>query len=99
MAGYETQVRFTGCIISELYFKFCIKKKSIRYRVKTQNLVTSSIDGTIEVRTKQIYNNMSKAMHEFNKALFNPLHKSFYNETDMQILKECRTIPPVGEIN
>ena len=92
-------MRFTGCIVSDLYFKFYIKKKSIRYRIKTQNLVTSSVDGTITVRTEQIYNNMSKAMYEFNKALFNPLQKSYYNETDIQILKECRTIPPVGEIN
>ena len=99
MAGYEPQVRFTGCIVSELYFKFYIKKKSIRYRIKTQNLVTSSLDETITVRTEQIYNKMSKAMHEFNKALFNPLHKSYYNEIDIQILKECRTIPQVGEIN
>ena len=99
MAGYEPQVRFTGCIVSELCFKFYIKKKSIRYRIKTQNLVTSSLDGTITVRTEQIYNKMSKAMHEFNKALFNPLHKSYYNEIDIQILKECRTIPQVGELN
>ena len=99
MAGYEPQVRFTGCIVSDLFFKFYIKKKSIRYRIKTQNLVTSSVDGTITVRTEQIYNKMSKAMYEFNKALFNPLHKSYYNETDIQLLKECRTIPPVGEIN
>ena len=42
---------------------------------------------------------MSKAMYEFNKALFNPLHKSYYNEIDMQIFKECRTISPAGEIN
>ena len=73
--------------------------KSMRYRIKTQNLVTSPVDGTITVRTEQIYNNVSKAMYEFNKALFNPLHKSYYNETDIQILKECRTIPPVGETN
>ena len=97
MAGYEPQVKFSGCIISELYSKFYIKKKSIKYRVKTQNLITSSIDGTIEVRTEQIYNNMSKAMYEFNKALFNPIHKSYYNEIDMQIFKECRTISPAGE--
>ena len=99
MAGYEPQVRFTGCIVSDLYFKFYIKKKSIRYRIKTQNLVTSSVDGTITVRTERIYNKMSKAMYEFNKALFNPLHKSYYNETDIQILKECRTLPPVGELS
>ena len=99
MAGYEPQVTFTGCIISDVYFKFYIIKKSIRCRIKTQNLVTSSVDGTIPVRTGQIYNNMSKAMYVFNKALFNPLHKSYYNETDIQILKECRTIPPVGELH
>ena len=61
--------------------------------------MTGSIDGTVEVRTEQTYNNMSKATYEFNKALFNPLHKSYYNETDIQILTECRTIPPVGELN
>ena len=99
MAGYEPQVRFTGCIVSDLYFKFYIKKKSIRYRIKTQNLVTSSLDGTITVRTEQIYNKMSNAMHEFNKALFNPLHKSYCNEIDIQTLKECRTISQVGELN
>ena len=99
MAGYEPQVRFTGCIVSDLYFNFYIKQKSIRYRIKTQNLLTSSVYGTITVRTEQIYNKMSKAMYEFSKAVFNPLHKSHYNERDKQILKECRTIPPVGVLN
>ena len=99
MAGYEPQVRFSGGIVSDLYFKFYIKKKSIRYRMKIKNLVTGSIDRTIEVKPEQIYNNMSKATYEFNKALFNSLHKSYYNETDIQILKECRTIPPVGELD
>ena len=31
--------------------------------------------------------------------MFNPLHKSYFNETDVQIRKECRTLPPVGELN
>ena len=75
-AGYDPQVQFTGCIISDVYLNFKINKKNIRHRIKTQNLVTGSIDGTIEVKTEQIYNNMSKATHEFNKALFSPLHKS-----------------------
>ena len=34
MAGYEPQVQFSGCIVSDLYFKLYIKKKSIRYRIK-----------------------------------------------------------------
>ena len=42
---------------------------------------------------------MSTAMFHFNKALINPLHKSYYNEIDMQIFKECRTIAPTGCLN
>ena len=98
-AGYEPQVKFSGCIVSELNFRFYINKRLIKYKVKTQNLVTNSIDGSTCVRTENIYNKMSKAMYDFNKALFNPLHKSYYNEIDMQIFKECKTINPSGEIN
>ena len=98
-AGYEPQVKFNACIVSELNFRFYINKRLIKYTVKTQNLVTNSIDGSVCVRTENIYNRMSKAMYDFNKALFNPLHKSYYNEVDVQIFKECKTITPAGEIN
>ena len=97
-AGYEPQVRFSAGCVSELNFKFKIKinsksHKEIKYKVKTQNLVNNSIDGSICVRTEQIYNKMSKAMFNFNTALFKPTHKSYYNEIDVEIFKECRTIP------
>ena len=39
---------------------------------------------------------MNKAMFNFNKSLFNPLHKSFYNDIDVAILNEARTIVPSG---
>ena len=42
------------------------------------------------------YNNMSKAMFNFNKSLFNLSHKSFYNDIDLQILDEARTVVPSG---
>ena len=45
-AGYEPQVKFSAGIVSELNFKFRIKKNVIKYKVKTQNLVNNSIDGT-----------------------------------------------------
>ena len=80
-------------------FRFYINKRLIKYKVKTQNLVTNSIGGSICVRTENIYNRMSKAMYDFNKASFNPLHKSYYKEVDIEIFKECKTINPVGEIN
>ena len=98
-AGYEPQVRFSAGFVSELNFKFKIKDKVIKYKVKTQNLVNNSIDGSICVRTERTYNKMSKAMFNFNTALFKATHKSYYNEVDVEIFKECRTIPPTGEIN
>ena len=39
---------------------------------------------------------MNEAMFKFNKSLFNPLHKSFYNHIDIAILDETRTIAPLG---
>ena len=42
---------------------------------------------------------MSKVMYDFIKVLFNPLYKSYYNEIDMQVFRECKIINPVGEIN
>ena len=38
-------------------------------------------------------------MFNFNTVLFKPTHKSYYNEVDVEIFKECGTIPPTGEIN
>ena len=98
-AGYEPQARFSARFVSELNFKFEIKDKLIKYKVKTQNLVDNSIDSSICVRTEQIYNKMSKVMFNFNTARFKPRQKSYYNEVDVEIIKECRTIPPTGEIN
>ena len=98
-AGYEPQVRFSAGLISELNFKLKIKDKLIKYKVKTQNLVNNSIDGSICVRTEQIYNKMSEAMFILNTAHFKPTHKSYYNEVDVEIFKECRTISPTGDIN
>ena len=39
---------------------------------------------------------MNDAMFHFNKSLFNPLHKSFYNKVDLEIYHEAKTIPPAG---
>ena len=95
-AGYEPQDRFSAGCVFELNFKFKTKDTLIKYKVKTQNLVNNSIDGSICVRAEQIYNKTSKAMFNFNTALFNPTHKSYCNEIDVEIFKKCRclTIPP-----
>ena len=38
---------------------------------------------------------MIEAMFHFDKNLFNPLHKSFYNKVDLEIY-DAKTIPPAG---
>ena len=52
--GCDPQIKFSGCIVSQLSFRFNINKRPITYTIKTQNLVAGSVDGTISVRTEQI---------------------------------------------
>ena len=103
-AGYEPYIKFTAGVVSELNFRFKVKvskkeSKTISYKVKTQNLIKSSMDGSITVETEQTYNNMSRAMYDFNQELFNPLHKSYYNETDMEVFRQCHTVAPTGKLH
>ena len=99
-AGYNPHLKFCADIISELNFRFKLKKqkREIKYKVKTQNL-TNAINASITVEVEKTYNNMSRAMFEFSQRIFNPLYKSYYNEVDVEILNQCRTIPPAGKLH
>ena len=92
-SGYEPRINFHG-IITDMRFKL----NKITYIIKTQNLIKSSVDGCIAVSTEQTYNNMNKAIFNFNKALFLANHKSYYNDIDIKILDETRTVVPVGRL-
>ena len=91
-SGYEPRITFQAGIISEIRMKF----NKISYIIKTQNLLKNSPDGCIAVNEETTYNNMSVAMFNFCKSLLNPSHKSFYNDIDIEILDEARTIVPLG---
>ena len=93
-AGYEPKIRYEAGTISQIRLRF--EKKT--YIIATQNLVPSSIDGSVRVKCETTFNNMNKAMFKFNKALFNPLHKSFYTDTDIDVLDKYRTIVPSGKL-
>ena len=41
---------------------------------------------------------MNEALFKFNKSLFNPIHKSHYNDIGLTILDDTRTIAPLGLI-
>ena len=89
--GYEPRIKYTG-IIDEIRLRL----NKITYIIKTQNLIKSSGDGWIAVSNETTYNNMNKAMFNFNKSLFMSSHKSFYNDIDIKMLNETRSIAPSG---
>ena len=93
-SGYEPKIRYEAGTINQIKLRF--EKKT--YIIAIQNLVPSSIAGSVRVKCETTFNNMNKAMFKFNKALFNPLHKSFYTDTDIDVLDEYRTIVPSGKL-
>ena len=93
-SGYEPKIRYEAGTISQIKLRF--EKKT--YIIATQNLVPSCIHGSVRVKCETTFNNMNKAMFRFNEALFNPLHKSFYTDTDIDVLDEYRTIVPSGKL-
>eukprot|EP00438_Fugacium_kawagutii_P025372 Skav203192 [mRNA] locus=scaffold3430:4676:8188:+ [translate_table: standard] len=100
-AGYTPQVRYnahkTSQIIMELTHKITEKKtKTVKYTIETQSLNEDKIDEDIAVNTIEKYNKVSEEMFKFHKQLFNENFKSYYNEDDVKILNECRTIVPNG---
>ena len=86
-------ITFEAGIVTEMGLRL----KKVKYIIKTKNLVKSSADGCIAVRDEITYNRMNEAMFKFNKSLFNPIHKSHYNDIDITILDDARTIAPFGK--
>ena len=100
-SGYEPFVKYQAGTISELKIMWRIKKlkKTIHYTIQSQNLSKSKIDEDVVVSSEEAYKKTSEAMFKMNKSIFNENHKSYYTDTDIEILDECRTIVPAGLIN
>ena len=99
-SGYEPFVKYQAGTISELKIMWRIKKlkKTIHYTIQSQNLSKSKIDEDVVVSSEEAYKKTSEAMFKMNKSIFNENHKSYYTDTDIEILDECRTIVPAGLI-
>ena len=67
--------------------------------IRTQQLVTSTIERPIIVDSELVYNNMSDAMTKFNKQMFKLGYKSYYNKQDIDILDEYRTFSNTGMLS
>ena len=92
--GYEPRIKFQAGKITVTR----IQLNGTKYTIKTQNLIKDSHDGCITVSSEDTYNKMNKAMFDFNKALCNPIHKSFYSDIDIKILNEARTVVALGKL-
>jgi hypothetical protein len=59
-------------------------------------MIDWAIDGCMEVSDAGVFNRTHDAKTEFHYQLFKAEHKSFYDNLDLEILDECRTIANVG---
>ena len=96
--GYEPYIRYKAGRISDLRIKFRYKhlKKSVVYNVSTQDLSKDTLERDIATDTEEKYNRIAEAMFIFNKKLFSSSHMSQYDDVDIEILDECRTVVPLG---
>ena len=75
------------------------KDKTITYTVSTQDLSKDTIERDISTNTEDKYNRIVEAMFVFNKKLFSSSHMSQYDDVDIEILDECRTVVPLGYLD
>ena len=90
--GYEPKIKYQAGTITEIRMKF----GKTKYIIRMHNLLKTSCDGCITVDDENTYNRMNLAMFNFYKALLIPSQKSFYNDIDIKILDETKTIVPCG---
>ena len=91
-AGYEPSITLQAGIVTQIKVRF----NRTRFIIKSQNLIRDTADGNITVDDEETYNNINRAMFDFNKGLFNPLHKSYYNQEDFDIYEQTKTIVASG---
>ena len=68
----------------------------INFSVRSQQLITSSIEREISVDSEVVFNRMNEEMIRFHDAIFKNRYKSYYNQEDVAILDEYRTVVNIG---
>ena len=72
------------------------KDRTVTYIISTQDLSKDTLERDIDADTEEKYNRIAEAMFIFNKKLFSSSHMSQYDDVDIEILDECRTVVPLG---
>ena len=93
-AGYMPSVAYECGRLTRLVAKF----NKIIFIIRTQQLVTSSIDGMVCVSSEIVYNNMEAAHVNFKKQLFRKEFKSYLTDLDITLLNEYRATANVGKL-
>ena len=75
------------------------KDKTITYIISTQDLSKDTLERDIDADTEDKYSRIAEAMFIFNKKLFSSSHMSQYDDVDIEILDECRTVVPLGYLD
>ena len=90
--GYSSDISHTCCKVSNIRLKL----NKIQFIIRTQQLIKNGLDGSICVNDEETYNKMNKASNTIKEQLFKFEHLSYYNKIDVDILDECRSVPPSG---
>ena len=98
-AGYKPHINYQAGRITNILCKFYYKKlkKYIKYKIVSQCLSQERVDEDVITDNEEVYNTITTTMFNLQKELFKENHLSYYNEVDIQILKECKTIVPSGK--
>ena len=93
-AGYKPHINYQAGRITNILCKFYDKKlkKYVKYNIVSQCLSQERIDEDVITDNEEVYNKITTTMFNLQKELFKENHLSYYK----QILKECKTIVPVG---
>lgn len=91
---YIPHVEFTATNITDIGLSFNSNK--IMVFIKQQQLVKNEIDGIVKLENAQTYNNLSQTFTDFKFKILRNEHKSYYNQQDIDIMNECRTLANCG---
>ena len=93
---YEPRVIMSaGGNISSIKLKF---NKTV-LNVRSQDLINCAVERCEYTDDASVFNRVNEGMFKFNKALFNPYHKSYYHKDDKQIFDIAHSIAPCGYLD
>ena len=92
-AKYEPKIIMgAGGNVASLKVKF----NGLILNIRSQTLIDCAVDTCIDSTDADMFNKVNEAFFNFNKGMFNPNHKSYYNNDDLKIFSMAHSIAPSG---